>query len=69
MAQSAETVKRTSMELGGNAPFIVFGGSGSLERSFAPPLHGGDRIHHIHHTEFHPNAVALPPSGRVWKEV
>ena len=24
MAQSASTVKRTSMELGGNAPFIVF---------------------------------------------
>jgi succinate-semialdehyde dehydrogenase/glutarate-semialdehyde dehydrogenase len=24
MVQSASTVKRTSMELGGNAPFIVF---------------------------------------------
>lgn len=24
MAQSADTVKRSSMELGGNAPFIVF---------------------------------------------
>ena len=34
MAQAANTVKRTSMELGGNAPFIVFNDA-NLEQAVA----------------------------------
>lgn len=33
MAQCANTVKRTSMELGGNAPFVVLGPSSSMNYS------------------------------------
>jgi succinate-semialdehyde dehydrogenase/glutarate-semialdehyde dehydrogenase len=43
LAQAAQTIKKCSMELGGNAPFIVFDDGGQLRgacgRQRAPGLH------------------------------